>query len=152
MKKWLALGVVLATLFIVAMRYQPASDAISCTVEFSSSQWALFYERAQGSGLIECDNGQHMYVDLYATGVGLSAGKWKIEGTQGKISGLNDINQVLGTYTALSAHAGVAQSGSVQAMSKEPVLLLLAGRGHGFDAGITLSRLKIERSAIDDSV
>lgn len=130
---------------------QTADREVSCTLKFSSTQWSVLYERAQGTGTVTCDNGKKMEVDISAKGVGITAGKWRIDHGTGKFTHVAKIRDVLGTYAALSANVGLVKAGTVQVLANGKVSLLLAGSGDGFDVGVTISQFKIERSAIDAS-
>lgn len=130
---------------------QTAKREVSCTLKFSSTQWSVLYEHAQGTGTVTCDNGKKMEVDISAKGVGLTAGKWKIDHAMGKFTHVAKIRDVLGTYAALSANVGLVKAGTVQVLGNGKVSLVLAGSGDGFDVGLTISQFKIERSAIDSS-
>lgn len=130
---------------------QTSDREVSCTLKFSSTQWSVLYEHAEGTGTVTCDNGKKMEVDISAKGVGLTAGKWRIEHGTGKFTHVAKLRDVLGTYVALSANVGLVKAGTVQVLTKDKVSLVLAGSGDGFDAGVTISQFKIERSAIDSS-
>lgn len=141
----------LAAALSLSASAQSADREVSCTLKFSSTQWSVLYEHAEGTGTVTCDNGKKMEVDISAKGVGLTAGKWRIEHGTGKFSHVAKIRDVLGTYAALSANVGLVKSGTVQVLTNEKVSLALAGSGDGFDLGVTISQFKIERSAIDSS-
>lgn len=141
----------LAAFLSLSAYAQTAERAVSCTLEFSSTQWSVLYERAEGTGTVTCDNGKKMEVDISAKGVGLTAGKWRIDHGTGKFTHVAKLRDVLGTYAALSANAGLMKAGTVQVLTNDKVSLVLAGSGDGFDLGVTISQFKIERSAIDSS-
>lgn len=139
----------LAAALSLSASAQPADRELSCTLKFSSTQWSVLYERAEGTGTVTCDNGKKMEVDISAKGVGITAGKWRIDHGTGKFTHVAKIRDVLGTYAALSANVGLVKAGTVQVLANGKVSLLLAGSGDGFDVGVTISQFKIERSAID---
>lgn len=141
----------LAAALSLSVSAQTADREVSCTLKFSSTQWSVLYERAEGTGTVTCDNGKKMEVDISAKGVGLTAGKWKIEHGTGKFTHVAKLRDVLGTYAALSANVGLVKAGTVQVLTNDKVSLVLAGSGDGFDVGVTISQFKIERSAIDSS-
>lgn len=141
----------LAAALSLSVSAQTADREVSCTLKFSSTQWSVLYERAEGTGTVTCDNGKKMEVDISAKGVGLTAGKWKIEHGTGKFTHVAKLRDVLGTYAALSANVGLIKAGTVQVLTNDKVSLVLAGSGDGFDVGVTISQFKIERSAIDSS-
>lgn len=141
----------LAAALSLSASAQAADPEVSCTLKFSSTQWSVLYEHAEGTGTVTCDNGKKMEVDISAKGVGLTAGKWRIDHATGKFTRVAKLRDVLGTYAALSANAGLVKAGTVQVLTNGKVSLVLAGSGDGFDVGVTISQFKIERSAIDSS-
>lgn len=142
----------LAAVLCLSASAQTADREVSCTLKFSSTQWSVLYERAEGTGTVICDNGKRMEVDISAKGMGLTAGKWRIDQGTGKFTHVKNVRDVLGTYAALSANVGLVKAGTVQVLTNNKVSLVLAGTGDGFDVGVTISQFKIERSAIDSSV
>lgn len=141
----------LAAALSVSLPARTAEREVSCTLKFSSTQWSALYEHAQGAGTVTCDDGKKMEVDIAAKGLGLTAGKWKINHATGKFTHVSGIREVLGSYAALSANVGLVKAGTLQALTNGKVSLVLAGSGDGFDVGLTISQFKIERSAIDSS-
>src|SRR5262245_54938506 len=71
---------------------------VSCKLKFTMSGWSAFYKRADGTGTVTCNNGQSMAVKLAARGGGLTAGKSTIRDGVGDFSGVQTINDVLGSY------------------------------------------------------
>lgn len=142
----------LAAILSLSASAQTADREVSCTLKFSSTQWSVLYERAEGTGTVTCDNGKRMEVDISAKGMGLTAGKWRIDHGTGKFTHVKKIRDVLGNYAALSANVGLVKAGTVQVLTNDKASLVLAGSGDGFDVGVTISQFKIERSAIDSSV
>lgn len=141
----------LAAALSLSASARTADREVSCTLKFSSAQWSVLYEHAEGTGTVTCDNGKKMEVDISAKGVGLTAGSWRIDHGTGKFTQVAKLRDVLGTYVALSANVGLVKAGTVQALTNGKVSLVLAGSGDGFDVGVTISQFKIERSAIDTS-
>ena len=141
----------LAAVMTLSASAQTANREVSCTLKFSSAQWSVLYERAEGTGTVTCDNGKKMEVDISAKGVGLTTGKWRIDHGIGKFTHVAKLRDVLGTYAALSANVWLVKAGTVQVLTSGKVSLVLAGSGDGFDVGVTISQFKIERSAIDAS-
>lgn len=132
-----------------ALSLSASAQTAGREVKFSSAQWSALYEHAEGTGTVICDNGKKMEVDISAKGVGLTAGKWRIDHGTGKFTQVARLRDVLGSYAALSANAGLVKAGTVQVLTNGKVSLALAGGGDGFDVGVTISQFKIERSAID---
>lgn len=141
----------LAAALSVSLPARTADRDVSCTLKFSSTQWSALYEHAEGTGTVTCDDGKRMEVDISAKGLGITAGKWKIERGTGKFTRVAKLRDVLGDYAAVSANAGLVKAGTVQVLTNGKVSLVLAGSGDGFDAGVTISQFKIQRSAIDPS-
>lgn len=138
--------VALALALAVGAGMAAAADRdLSCTLKFTSRQWSAVYSSAEGEGTVSCDNGTSMPVTISAKGVGLTAGKWKITDGTGKFTRVTAIEDVLGSYLAVSGDAGAAKAGTAQALTKGNVSLALAGKGEGFDLGIAVSQFKISK-------
>lgn len=118
---------------------------IDCELRFELSGWSAFYKRADGTGTVSCDNGQRMAVRIRTRGGGLTVGKTRIADGQGEFSGVYRIEDVLGTYAAAEAHAGAGKSAGAQALTKGSVSLALAGKGEGWDLGVSFGKFVIER-------
>ncbi len=122
-----------------------SAQTMKCTMDFSLSGWSVVYQTADGHGTVTCPNGQTMAVDIDAKGGGLSVGKYKLVDGHGHFTGVTHIDQVLGSYAAANAHAGVINSGHAAAMTKGPVSLALSGKGKGWDIGAGFEAFKISR-------
>lgn len=118
---------------------------IDCELRFELSGWSAFYKRADGTGTITCDNGQRMDVRIKTRGGGITVGKTRIADGRGEFSGVYRIDDVLGTYAAAEAHAGAGKSAGAQALTKGSVSLALAGKGEGWDLGVSFGKFVIER-------
>lgn len=126
----------------------PAAHAqrlIDCEMSFSMSGWSAFYKTSSGSGTIRCDNGQSMQVRISSKGGGLSFGKSRIADGRGEFSGVQRIDDVLGTYVTAEAHAGAVKSAKAQVMTKGEVSLALSGKGEGFDVGVAFGKFTISK-------
>jgi len=134
---------VLVALALAAPRVHAAE--VDCEMRFSTSGWSIFYKTATGTGTITCNNGQKMAVKIRAKGGGLTVGKSTIENGRGEFSGVRGIDELLGTYVAAEAHAGAAESGDAQVMTKGEVNLALAGTGKGWNLGIAFGKFVISR-------
>jgi hypothetical protein len=121
-----------------------AAATVSCKLTFTMSGWSAFYKTASGTGTIKCSNGQSKSVKLSAKGGGLTVGKSTIEDGHGEFSGVNSIDELLGSYVAAEAHAGAVKSAKAQVMTKGEVSLALSGTGRGWDLGIAFGKLTIE--------
>jgi len=124
-----------------------AEGDLSCTLKFSSSEWSALYASSQGSGTVTCTGGKTMPVAISAKGLGLTAGKWKITDGTGKFTHVYKIDDVLGSYLALSGDVGLVKAGTARVLTKGKVSLALAGTGDGFDVGVAISDFKISRPA-----
>jgi hypothetical protein len=145
MKTFNPQSVVALALAVGAGMAAAADRDLSCTLKFTSRQWSAVYSSAEGEGTVSCDNGTSMPVTISAKGVGLTAGKWKITDGTGKFTRVTAIEDVLGSYLAVSGDAGAAKAGTAQALTKGNVSLALAGKGEGFDLGIAVSQFKISK-------
>ncbi len=126
--------------FLVAIALVPwgvrtvRAGSTKCTLKFNLEGWSAFYKTASGSGTVSCDNGQTQRISIKTKGGGLTFGKSKING-KGTFSEVGDISEVLGTYAAAEAHAGVVESAAAQVVTKGTVSLALSGTGKGVDIG-----------------
>jgi hypothetical protein len=117
-----------ALLATAALHSAPASAAgkFDCEMRFSLTGWAAIYKHAEGNGVITCNNGESMHVNIVARGGGLTAGKYQVD--DGK------------------ANAGLVKSGTAQVLTKGTVSLALAGKGEGVDLGISFGKFTISRA------
>lgn len=118
---------------------------IDCHLKFTLSGWSAFYQRADGTGTVTCNNGQSIAVKLSARGGGLSVGKSTIRDGKGSFSGVQSINDVLGKYGSAQAHAGAVKSAQAQVVTKGEVSLALSGTGDGWDLGVAFGKFTIKR-------
>ena len=118
--------------------------AVDCKLKFTMSGWSVFYKRADGTGTVTCNNGQSMAVKLSARGGGLSAGKSTIRDGVGEFSGVQSIDDVIGSYASAEAHAGAVKSSKAQVVTKGEISLSLAGTGDGWDLGIAFGKFTIK--------
>lgn len=142
---WIAL--MLAPVAAVATPGARAAEAtMKCTMDFTLSGWSVIYQTADGRGTVTCANGQSMDVKITAKGGGLTVGKYKIDDGRGHFSGVNSIDDVLGSYATANAHAGAVGSSHAAAMTKGDVSLALTGTGKGWDIGAGFSAFTINRA------
>jgi len=118
---------------------------VDCKLRFTMSGWSAFYKRADGSGTVTCSNGQSMAVTLQARGGGLTAGKSTIRNGVGEFSGVQSIDNVLGSYASAEAHAGAVKSAKGQVVTKGEISLALSGTGDGWDLGIAFGKFTIKK-------
>jgi hypothetical protein len=119
--------------------------AVDCKLSFTMSGWSAFYKRADGTGTVTCNNGQSMAVKLAARGGGLTAGKSTVRNGVGEFSGVQSINDVLGSYASAEAHAGAVKSAQGQVVTKGEISLALSGTGDGWDLGIAFGKFTIKK-------
>jgi hypothetical protein len=137
----LTLFSVLALLAIAAAPAR-AEAKTKCDMTFALKEWAVLYKHAAGSGTITCNNGQRAEVRLTSKGGGLTAGKFRIEG-HGEFSEVHDIRELYGSYVQAQANAGAVKSGEATVLTKGEVSLALAGKGEGWDIGISFGKFTI---------
>jgi hypothetical protein len=118
---------------------------IDCKLDYSITGWSVIYKHSNGYGRVYCSNGERMNVRIRARGIGLTAGKWRINDGRGRFSDVYDIGQVLGKYAHAEAHAGAVKSASAQVLTKGKVSLALAGHGEGVDLGVDIGQFVITR-------
>ena len=141
----LLLTILAAGLLAIAAPPAQAAGPIDCKLRFDLSGWSAFYKTGKGSGTVSCDNGQSMAVQISTKGGGLTFGKTKIEDGRGEFSGINSIDDVLGTYVSAEAHASAGKSSKAQVMTKGDVSLALAGKGEGWSLGVAFGKFVITR-------
>lgn len=123
-----------------------AQPDLDCKLTFSLTGWSAIYERADGNGRVTCANGHSLPVHIRIRGGGLTAGKWHIDDGKGKFTDVYRLDDVLGSYAAASANAGIVKSGTAQVLTKGTVSLALAGNGQGVNIGISGTKFTISRA------
>ena len=146
MNKTMPLLVATAVLAMGPGIVQAVGRDLSCSLKFTTSDWSVLYESAVGEGTVTCKDGSSMPVSITAKGLGITAGKWKISDGTGKFTHVARIDDVLGSYLAVSGDVGVVRSGTAQALTKGRVSLVLAGHGEGFDVGVAIGDFRITKS------
>jgi hypothetical protein len=122
-----------------------AADNLSCRLSFEMKGWSAIYKTATGTGTVTCSNGATMAVTLESRGIGLTAGKSSIDAGKGVISGVKNIDEILGSYAAADASAGAVKSAGATVLTKGEVSLALSGTGRGWDVGVSISDFTIKR-------
>ena len=138
----------LALIALASLGAVPAAQAagnIDCELQYNLAGWSVFYKTASGTGTITCDNGARIPVKISVKGGGLSVGKSTVTNGKGRFSGAYSLNDLIGSYASVEAHAGADKSSSAQVVTKGDVSLALAGTGKGWDLGIAGARFTIER-------
>ena len=126
-------------------RARADTPELKCRMSFSLSGWSAIYERAEGKGVVTCDDGSKLEVRISARGGGLTAGKWQIDEGVGTFSDVHSVSEVLGRYAEGGAQAGVVKSSNAQVLTKGTVSLALAGHGEGIDLGVALGEVTLSR-------
>jgi hypothetical protein len=122
----------------------PAAMALTkCDLSFSLKEWSAIVKRADGSGVITCDNGQKADVKLTARGGGLTVGKGEIHDGHGEFNEVADIHDLFGTYAAADTSAGVVKNAEAAVVTKGPVTLGLKGKGAGWELGVSFGKFTI---------
>ncbi|HEY6939873.1 hypothetical protein [Dokdonella sp.] len=120
---------------------------LGCHLSFTTTAWSALYSSAQGEGIVFCDDGSAMRVDIVEGGLGLAAGRWAITDGRGAFSGVQGIDEVVGEYVAVSANVGLIKAATVHVLAKGGISLALAGQGAGFDIGLCIGRFEVRKSA-----
>ena len=118
---------------------------LSCRLDFTMKGWSAIYQTPTGTGTVRCTDGAPMTVALESKGFGLTAGKSTIDVGKGAITGLKDINDVLGSYAAADASAGAVKSSTAAVLTTGEVSLTLSGTGWGWDLGVAFAHFTIAR-------
>jgi hypothetical protein len=125
---------------------QAAQADLDCKLKFSLTGWSLIYKHAEGHGMVSCEDGSSMPVNISAKGGGLTVGKSHIDNGTGRFTDVHDISDVLGTYAQGDASIGAVKSGTVQVLTKGTVSLALAGAGEGVDIGVSVGGFTISKA------
>ncbi|GAA0715890.1 hypothetical protein [Dokdonella soli] len=143
-------GLGIASVLALSMGLPSAAQAaeanLDCKLRFSLTGWAAIYKRAEGHGVVTCENGKSMRVNIRAKGGGLTVGKSHIDNGTGRFTDVHSIEDVLGTYAQGEASIGAVKSGTAQVLTKGTVSLALAGAGEGVDIGISFGGFTISRA------
>ena len=130
-------------ILLVAVAAPAASATTKCTMKYNLKEWSAFYKKADGAGVISCDNGQSADVRITARGGGLSAGKGEIRDGKGTFSEVSDIKELFGSYVQADASAGAVKSAGVTGLTKGQVSLGLEGKGTGWELGVSFGKFTI---------
>lgn len=120
-------------------------DETKCKMTFSLNAWAAAYEHATGSGTITCEDGQSANVDVSLKAVGLTAGKYHVDG-KGEFSKIHKVSELYGSYAAAEGNAGVVKAGQAAVVTKGKVSLALSGTGEGWNVGVSLGKFQLTPS------
>lgn len=135
-RAWILVAGTLAIALIgTSVAFADESRPVDCTVRFQLSGWSASYERVDGTGIVACEDGTWIPVDVQASGLGLLAAKSNVTSGTGKFSPVHQISDVFGTYAESHLHAVVGNSGSAPLLNNGKVSLELAGTDEGHDLG-----------------
>ena len=137
-----------ALLLLAVGAVAPAAQAagnIDCELRYNLSGWSAFYKTAEGTGTISCDNGTRFPVTIKTKGGGLTVGRTTITDGRGRFTGAYSVNDLVGTYAAVEAHASASRANDAQVMTKGDISLALAGTGQGWSLGVGFGKFVIER-------
>lgn len=132
-------------LYPIHARADTSAD-LDCKLKFSLSTWSVIYKHSEGNGIVTCENGKSMRVNIAAKGAGLTVGKSHVDGGTGRFSDVHRMSEILGSYAEAEAHAGVVKSGTAQLLTKGTVSLALAGAGEGVDLGVDIGEFTLTRA------
>ncbi len=141
-----AVGLALAIAAVSAPTAQAAEANLDCTMRFNLTSWSAIYKHAEGSGVVTCENGQSMKVNISAKGGGLTVGKSHIEDGKGEFTDVHAMSDILGTYAQGEATAAAGKSATAQVLTKGTVSLALAGTGEGVNLGISFGGFTISKA------
>jgi hypothetical protein len=119
---------------------------VSCEMTFTMKGWSAIVSKAEGKGVVTCDNGQRADVALAITGGGLTFGKTAVDDGKGVFSKVTEISEVFGPYGQAEASAGAVDSVSAQALTKGNVSLAVTTKGRGWSLGVSGAKFSIERA------
>lgn len=137
-----ALGLLLWGLSLPATA---AKGPQACTLRYTLTGWSVLYSTATGTGKVTCEGGRSLVVKIRARGAGLSFGRQRTLEGHGRFTGVYRIRDVLGSYMAIDAHAGVHRSGAAHVMTNGPVKLRMLGKGRGWDLGFAVSQVTLSQ-------
>ena len=140
-----ALAAVLVLGLAAAVAHAAGSKKIDCELKYSLTGWSAIYKTAKGEGTITCDNRQSMRVALTLRGGGITFGKTKIDHGRGKFSEVSNINDLLGGYAEAGVEAGAVKATEAKVLTNGTATLALAGKGEGWNIGISGAKFTIRR-------
>lgn len=123
----------------------PANGSLtSCTMKYKLSGFSLAFKYYDGTGEIQCRNGEHAQVSLSSKSIGFTIGKSEIEG-EGIFSEVRNLNEIYGDFVSMESHVGFLSSVDAQLLTRGEVSLALKGQGRGIDIGATIGDLTIKK-------
>ncbi|HUW98650.1 MAG TPA: hypothetical protein VMV40_07385 [Acidiferrobacter sp.] len=136
---------ILAAILMIPQYASAAGANLACKMHYKTTSWSAIYKHAEGAGIVTCANGSSMHVKITEEGIGLTAGKSRIDNGVGTFTDVHHIRDVLGSYVQGEANAGLVKSSSAQVLTKGTVSLALAGLGQGIDLGVSVGKFTISQ-------
>ena len=140
-------GFHLLKLLVVLLLLTPLSswaEAESCTIKYNLMGWSFLYKGYEGTGVVQCSNGQSAQVSLTLHGFGATFGVTEIENAKGRFTGVKNLKDIYGTYFSIDVHAGFARAADARTLFKGYIAGGGAGVGGGYGLGLTFSGLTIK--------
>lgn len=131
---------------------QTQSAEISCEMAFTMSGSAAIVFKAEGEGVVTCDNDQREAVSLEVTGGGLTFGQTSIDEGKGVFSHVADIAEVFGSYAQAEVSAGAVDAVGAQAMTKGDVSLAITIERRGWSFGVSGAKFSITHRVVTANV
>jgi hypothetical protein len=119
---------------------------VDCEMTFDLAGWAVFYKEAEGSGVVQCSNGERASVAIESKGGGLAFGRSEIVGGKGHFSRVKNIGEIFGTYARAETQAGAGGAAGAQVLTRGDVFLALSGTGRGVEISFALGSFTIRRN------
>jgi hypothetical protein len=104
----------------------------------------LGFKYYDGTGEIQCRNGERSQVSLSSKSIGFTIGKSEIEG-EGIFSEVRNLNEIYGDFVSMESHIGFLTSLDAQLLTRGEISLALKGQGRGIDIGATIGDLTIKK-------
>lgn len=141
-----ASALALAIAAVSVPKAEAAESQLDCEMRFDLTGWSAIFKHSEGTGVITCENGQSMKVNISAKGGGLTVGKFNVSDGRGSFSDVHKMSDVLGTYAQGEAQAAAGKSAMAQVLTKGTVSLALAGKGDGVSLGISFGGFTISKA------
>jgi hypothetical protein len=116
----------------------------TCTMKYKLSGFSLGFKYYDGTGEIQCRNGERAQVSLSSKSIGFTIGKSEIEG-EGIFSEVRNLNEIYGDFVSMESHIGFLTSLDAQLLTRGEISLALKGQGRGIDIGATIGDLTIKK-------
>jgi hypothetical protein len=138
--------VAILTLAALALPTEASAAWVDCEMTFDLAGWAIFYKEAEGSGVVQCSNGERASVTIESKGGGLAFGRSEIVGGKGRFSRVKNMSEIFGTYARAETQAGAGDAAGAQVLTRGDVSLALSGTGRGVEISFALGSFTIRRN------